>query len=247
MIIPMPNDNEKEKSINTILIQGIKKPKSIISYLNLLYRNIGLRHIFWDIWDAILYMVIMSAGIMILSYFSFKSFDSVLLFTFSPSVYLFLTVITELKERMDCLYDLKMTCTFTIQQITAFRMICFSILGIVFSSFLSVFSWFIQDGTVNFFNQLSISMLALFLCSTLSLEVIVYIPYKKSIIAVPVIWSLICIIPVIIFGNNWTLYLNNIPPAIAILVICLCIILSLKEIKKLISINGRGVIYYVNG
>ena len=50
---------------------------------------------------------------------------------YSPGILVFAVLLTEIAERINLLYELKMTCKYTILQITAFRVVCFSLIGTV--------------------------------------------------------------------------------------------------------------------
>lgn len=246
MNIKMPDEHEKGRSIETILSKGISRPKSFVERISEIYRSLGYRCIFWDTADSILLSSAISIGIAVLWAFSSSKSTYGMLFAISPVLYLLLALFTDVKERIGGLYELKMTCKFTIRQITAFRMICFSGIGIAFSVLMSTLSCLL-GGFQNYDRMLITSLCALFLCSFLTLFTMMHIRGKWSYYTPPVIWSAICILPVLLFGEQWELLISRIPMAANLCVIAIVGWLYLREIKKLICCNEREVVSYVNG
>jgi hypothetical protein len=248
MNIPMPDEIEKSIAIEAILAKGLIRRKSLFRQLNAFYRNIGLRCIFWDTADVMLIAfmcTLMFVFVLTESITQSASFCGIL-FAISPFLFLLLSLIAEAKERMSGLYELKMTCKYTVRQISAFRMLCFSAAGMAFCGLLSAAPCF-WDGYQDFWQMLVISLCALFLCSLLMIAVMNRIHRNWSYYAPSIVWALISILPLKLFGERWELFLLHIPFGIAFGLLCVLVWLYLWEIKKLIFNHEREVISYVNG
>ena len=248
MNIPMPDENEKSVAIETILAKGLIRRKSLFQQLNELYRNIGLRRIFWDITDimVITFMSTLLLVFVLKDLIAQKSMVFGILFAISPFMFLFLSLITEAKERMTGLYELKMTCKYTIRQISAFRMLCFSGAGMAFSGLISVTLAF-WDGNQEFWQILVISLCALFLYSLLMIAAMNRLHRNWSYYVPSIVWALLSILPLKLFGEQWESFLRQVPFGIALGFLCILVWLYLWEIKQLIYSNEREVISYVNG
>ena len=68
-----------------------------------------------------------------------------MLFATAPVFFVFAVLLTEIAERINLLYELKMTCKYTILQITAFRVVCFSLIGTVLCTLISLLAPFSGD------------------------------------------------------------------------------------------------------
>jgi putative exporter of polyketide antibiotics len=58
-----PSQDEKERSIEAILLKGLSRPKSLWAYLCEIYRALGFRYIFSDAGPAIMMTVAAAIGI----------------------------------------------------------------------------------------------------------------------------------------------------------------------------------------
>lgn len=239
-----PTPNEKEKSIDTILSKGLVKPPSIWAYLHSLYRQLGLRYIFWDTSQALILFVIVLAGLFLLMIGGEKRFKYTILFACSPMLYILTMCISETVERFDSLYELKITCKHTPRQITVFRILCFSLAGTIYSVGLTIFF----TGSISeLLGLLSLSLSALCLCAFVSLFLIRRFMGKLIFCGVALLWLLIGFIPAILFAKEWESFLTGLPVLITASVAVLSGLLFIIELKKIISATHREVIYHAIG
>lgn len=245
MNIKMPNESEKDLSIDFILLKGLSHPKSLLNYLLKLYRSLGFGFIFWDTADIFLLSAAGAFGIALFWVMSSEQYIYGTLFAISPILFLLLTLITEAKERISGLYELKMTLKFTMNQIIAFQMLCFSGIGVAFCILMLSITWFM--GKEQFFGHIvTISLCALFLCSFITLFTIVHIKGKWVFYIPSAIWVVICILPAQMFSDKWELFLSKIPIGVNLCMIFVLAWLYIREIKKLISMRKSEVIIYAN-
>ena len=123
-----PSDEEKERAVEYILYKGLKKPKSLWQELYDMYRALGLRYVFYDAASSMGIAVFVMIGFYMISLMSSEQYTNASMFAAAPVFFIFVLILTETAERMSVLYELKMTCKYTIRQIAAFRILCFSLM-----------------------------------------------------------------------------------------------------------------------
>jgi hypothetical protein len=243
MNIIKPSPEEKEKAIEYILSKGLSKPKNLWDIFYMMYRSLGFRYLFLDTTGPIIISVAFMIGFILLCSSLLKQYINAVLFATAPVFFVFAVLLTEIAERVNLLYELKMTCKYTILQITAFRVVCFSLIGTVLCTLISLFAPF--PGDYDIVRALSLSLCALFLCSSLSIFIMRYFNWKWSYFAPIMAWTAICLLPFCISVNWWDSFLSRVPVAITISVAAAALVLFLKEIKKFVNIQIREVWYYV--
>ena len=245
--------NERDKSIKLILEKGLTRPVSTWAYLRDMYRNLGLCVIFRESAPAMLvsFAVALAYILIVSTQFIFLEAmenQGALLFLFSPALFISMTVCTEAIERMNGLYEIKQTVKYTIRQITAFRLLCFSLVGTVFAVLVNIGVFYIMTANIValeaqmgiFFQKLSIALCSLFLCSLLIITILRKVQsgwYLGSII-----WAVTGMLLTMIFGNAWNEFLLNIPPAVTLITATISFILFLREIKKVGQRDGSSVL-----
>jgi len=236
-ILPNERDKSRKKSIETILADGLTRPVSTWVYLRDMYRNLGLRVIFWEAAPAMLISVAVALAYMLLLAAQFTFLDaaenlSAMLFLFSPALFMSMTVCTEAIERMSGLYEIKMTGKYTLRQITAFRLLCFSLIGTVFAVIANTVICHLATEEVQAgfsFQMIAIALCSLFLCSLLIISILRR--FRAGWYLGAIIWAVVGMLPVLIFREAWSAFLLNIPPAVVMVVAVAAYVLFLREIK----------------
>ena len=241
------NDSEKDASIEYILSQGLVKPQSIRNLINEMFHVVGLRYIFWDMSQAILIALSATAAVIILASLrnpvivGQQGYSTV--FTLAPVLFIFTEFSSVLMERVEGIYELKMTLKYTAKQVTAFRTLCFSLIGVVFSvTITAVFGQAV--GIYSFFDMLSLSLLSLFLYALLMTVVARRLP--KSWFLTVLFWICLSVFPMLLIGEEeWNVILSRLPGIASFAAAVGVCVLYLLEIKKMI--NTKGEIDYVIG
>ncbi len=233
--------DEKDRAIEEILSKGLSKPRSLWGYLCEIYCALGLRYIFLDTAQSILITVTAVIGFAML--YPLVS-EYAALFAAAPVFFVCIVLSTETIERGSGLYELKMACKYTIRQIAAFRVLCFSLMSAAGCSLISLY-FSRQPVAYDFFRAFSLSLCALFLCSFLTIFLMRRFNWKWIHFSVIPLWISIGILPVWIWGSQWELFLSQIPVAITILVTVIACALFLMEIKILMNIRKSEVAYDV--
>ena len=234
-----PSDEEKERAVEYILSKGLKKPKSLWQELYDMYRALGLRYVFYDAASSMGIAVFVMIGFYMISLMSSEQYTNASMFAAAPVFFIFVLILTETAERMSVVYELKMTCKYTIRQIAAFRILCFSLMGTVFCTLASLFVGYTDIG--DFLRPFSLSLCALFLCSFLSLYIIE--AFRKIPFTPVLLWFAMNLLPLLFFGEHWENFLSRVPIALTFCVAFVAFVLFITEIKKLMKIK-REVPYY---
>jgi len=242
---------ERDNAIDAILLKGLTPPAPTWAFLWNMYKSLGLRAIFWDSASSILASLAIAAGYVALGSLPLTWIGGWInmplslyssLFLFSPALFIGLTISTEAMERLSGLYDLKMTCRYTIRQITAFRLLCFSLCATIFTVVGSAAINSMPE-TGYFMQLFSLALCSLFLCSLLVIHTMRR--WHCGWYLGAAIWTSIGVLPIIIFRQSWESLLSHMPPAITLCVAAIAFLLFLQEIKITIQ-NTREVYSYAN-
>jgi len=245
MNIIEPSKTEKDKAIEDILSMGLSKPKCLWKYLSDMYTALGLRYIFFDMAFSILMTIFVTSGFTLLYLFTLEQHRYTGLFAIAPIIFISHILFSETIEQVNGMYELKMTCRYTVQQIAAFRILSFSLFGTVFCTFISLHSsQFLIDDT--FFKMLSLSLCALFLCAFLTIFLMRHIQWRWIHVYSILLWIGIDSLLICLLGKDWELFLSQMPIIITMSIATISCILFLVEIKKLINTHKREVAYYVS-
>ena len=226
----MPTQGEKDAAIEAILSKGLKRPQSIGAQFREMYHVLGLRSVFWDTAWALVLSVMAVVPIFFAQLIFPTDYKYTVLFSFSPLFFVLAVLITETVERSDGLYELKMTCKYTIRQITVFRVFCFALAGVVVSAGAAAAY---ADSMSQFYSLLPISFSALFLCAFLFLFLMRRFARRWVFGLSAIVWVLAALIPALVFGGRWESFLSGLPAAITIAAAVCAGGLCLHEIGKL--------------
>ena len=238
--IPLPTRVEKNIAINDIIEKGLYPKKTLFQSILSLHNKIGFRYILGDISDIIVVTLLLSTllNYVLLIYGS----RNILNYTFmtSPIFYIILSLLTELKEKNLNMYELKMTCKYTLKEITALRLLYYSLLGIVFSSVAS--SLVILKFRIELLDIILVSLLGLSIASLLVIVIMKYVKPKYRYFIFFTQWILLFVIPNNIFGSDLNDLLKDLPHIVILIIIFILSGIYLFTIKKYF-IEREGLIY----
>ena len=226
------NEKEKNASIEYILTQGLVKPQTACSRITEMLRVIGFHHIFWDTGYSVFFIVVSLAIVFALFVASPSNYRYSIAVAVAPLSYLLITAFAETPERSCGLYELKQTCRYTIRQITAIRVLCYSIIGAVFTAVVAVMG---AKDAYDFLSLFALCLSALFICAALSLTVMRYLRNKWASAAFSVAWMLVNIALPALFNDKWEKVLGNIPVAISAAAALIGAAVLAYQISKMLS------------
>lgn len=245
--IEMPDDLEIEAQIRTIIDKGIKPKESFYSYLKNMYSQIGFKHLFHDIGEISLLIILILPILITLTVDISKNpnmkYEVIysLIFMISPILYLSMSLFSFVSTKQKRTYEIEMVCKYNIYQLASLRMLIFSIICILANG-IYIGGVFILYNQMNFFKGLMISITSLFLFSTIFLYLIT--KTCSSFVKYFVVggWLFVNLTLSIINIGFYNKFLMNIPIYVYLIVIISCVYGYIKSLKKLVTFrNVRGV------
>ncbi|GHU43460.1 hypothetical protein FACS1894111_09090 [Clostridia bacterium] len=237
-----PTQIEKEQSIEIILSKGLKKPRSIWSLFREMHQLLGFRFIFWDTALAFVLSSVVLIAVVFPLIFAPKALSCTILFACSPLLFLIVLFFSEMIEITGSLYELKLTCKYSIRQITAYRIMCFSLLGLIFCIGMTAHQ---SENIYELLHLFALSLCSFFLCAFVSLFFIRCFARKARFAFAISLWFGILCLPALFFGKKWELFLSELPVAVSLGVAILCAVLFLFEIRKFVTANPKEEMTYV--
>jgi len=237
-----PSPDEKERAIESILAHGLTRPKPLWRHFHELYRALGFRHLFLNTAQPVISSVALMAGFIALFPLPYNEYKNAVLFAAAPVFFIFVVLLTETAERLNALYELKMTCKYTVRQIAAFRVLCFSLMGTVFCTLAHLFIRFPDAGS--FFRALSLSLCALFLFSFLGIAVMRHFRSRWMHWSTVLLWAAVGPLPALVFNKQWEWFLAGMPIALTAWIAAAALFLFLREIRQFITMQKSEVAYH---
>lgn len=207
------NEKVKNASIESILAQGLVKPQTARERMTEMARALGLRFLFWDTGYSLFFAVLTLTAVLVLFILAPDAYRSSAAVAVAPLLFLFATLFAETSERFSGLYELKQTCRYTIRQITAMRVTCYSVLGSAFTAVIAAVS---ADNGYEFLSLFPLCLSALFICAVLALSVMHMLHGKWVNAAFSAAWVFVNIALPFSFGDKWEAILREMPLAFSI-------------------------------
>ena len=206
-------DKGKNASIEYILAQGLVSPPTFWERIIKMHRSLGCKFIFWDLSYSLIFAAVTILGVAFLFRYAPIDYQYSVAFGFSPVLFLFIMLFSEINERACGLFELKQTCLYTSRQITALRCIYYSLTG---TAFVIVATIIFTESTAQFFRILPLSLGGLFLCATIGLSVIRVSRSKWAIAIFGIAWVSFNLTFPFTFGEDWELFLSGLPLALTV-------------------------------
>ncbi|MCL2078709.1 MAG: hypothetical protein FWH17_02570 [Oscillospiraceae bacterium] len=203
---------KKNASIEFILEQGLQKPQTARSQISKMLKTLGFRYIFWDTFYSLFFTAITVACVLLVFAVVPESLRFSACVAVAPLLFLCITAFTETAQRVCGLYELKQTCLFTLRQITALRVVCYSVIGAVFTAVIAASG---AKSVYEFAAMFPLCLFSLFACAALSLTVMRFKKSKWNLMAYSVLWVFISV--ALPFSQNelWESFLARIPIAVS--------------------------------
>lgn len=194
MQIDYPSQKETEQAIKAICEKGVR-PQKLPHFLWEMTSSFGFTNAFRKVTDALLLSVVLYAaalallGVAVLSPEFEKRLLSPLIFAFSPLLYLLFAFFCGLKERESGVFDLKMTCRYTVHHLLAYRMFVFALVSLSVDSVLLMFVT--SRSELPFFSTFCLSSLALLIFSLSLMWALLHLRSGKAIGLVTLLWCVL--------------------------------------------------------
>ena len=226
------NEKTKNASIEYILSQGLVKPQTARERIAEMLRTIGFRFIFWDTGYSLFFTAVTFAVVLVLFSFAPDDYRYSASIAVAPLFFLLITMFAETSERACGLYELKQTCRYTIQQITALRVICYSVVGFVFTVVIAIIS---TDSGYEFFSLFSLCLSAQFLCAILSISFMRFLHGKWVNAVFSAVWVFVNTVIPFLLGEKWEMILSEMPIAFSVVLAILGGAVLAYQVSKMLS------------
>lgn len=203
----------KNESIEYILSRGLVKPQTAKERMGEMLRNMGFRFIFWDTGYTLLFAAVTLAVVLGLFHFAPADYSRSVAVAVAPLFFLLITMFAETAEKLGELYKLKQTCRYTIRQITALRVICYSMMGFLFTGVIATVS---TDNLYEFLSLFPLCLSALFLCAILNISLMRLFHGKWVNAMFSAVWVFANTVVPFSLGERWEMFLLEVPTAFSV-------------------------------
>ncbi len=233
MQVDYPDEEEREMHIAQIVALGMCRPQRLSSALCSLWAAVGIRGIFFGVWDCMLLALLLD-GLLWAAVYETAAFGTdmpwVLAFLASPVLYALLHLLTIWKEQMAGMYQTLMVCRLSLRQMTVLRLLFACGISVLLFSGFHVWAVCGAWEGMSVYRLLGLSVSALFFYAWMQLLLEWRWRHRISYLAAPAIWS--CLGLVLLLGG-WDLRsLQGIPTATLFLCAGVCMGMYLAALKQ---------------
>lgn len=241
--VDMPSAAEIEGQISEIVAKGIQK-ESAFRILWELFHTVGLRRIFYGMYSILFILLSGVVLLLVLLYNGFRPDASFppygMALSLAPLVFLSSYLLCVWKEKSEGTFEIPATCRYSFCHLLAFRLIVFTLFGLLIT-FFSAFFFLPRDSEDSFFHLAGISLFSMFGFSLFLLHTLTKNGRKKHLAFVAcLVWLGITCIPLIWDPWGWEKLLRHIPNAFFFSFGLLFAVLYSREIKNLCFLQKRG-------
>lgn len=229
----------KEESIRYILEKGLTKPKSSGEKLLEMFHVLGLRFIFWDMGYSLFFTGLTLGIVLVLFSLVPEDYRYSASLAVAPLFFLFISLFVETSEHIFGLYSLKQTCVYTVQQITALRIICYAMVGFVLTLMLALFK---AHNGYDFFALFPLCLAALLICALILSFILRHFRNKWLSVGFSGFWILVNLGLPFALGKNWENFLREVPIAFSIGLASLGGLLLFYQVSKMLKGGKQYVI-----
>lgn len=232
--IDMPDDFEINNQINIILDKGLQKQQSFYSYIKKMYKEIGFRNLFHDL-SELTFLSILVVSVLAFMYIGvLRGLDKTqniyaFIFTISPLYYLVTNLFSFINMKENNTYDIEMVCKYNLYQISALRMLVFSVTSILINTIFvtSIYKY------IDVLRGIMISTTSVFLFSAILLYSLVKVRSKYTRYAVISGWVILNALFINLNLTKYTTVLENMPIAVYVIISAIAIYSYVKNIQVL--------------
>lgn len=245
MSIRMLSEEEKSQSIQYILEQAMpeRNGSEILSML----RIIGFRNLFAGVADCV-FLAVMGGIVFVIAFlaipYRYQNFLGIDLFCVSPFLYSLLYFLSAWKEKQNALYSIKMTCHYTLREMTALRMIFFGGISTLLDMVLLYGLQWKHSWELSPLQMMAFSLSALFLYGSLMIVLLKSRFQKVGTLVLPLLWLLLCLL-LMIGGSPVSVILVKVPEGVSIAFACLLLVNYIYQTERFLRKEEEGSYYAV--
>jgi hypothetical protein len=226
------NEREKNASVEYILARGLARPQSARERIAEMIRRMGFRFIFWDMGYSLFFALLSLAAVVVLFRLAPENSRCSAAVACAPMLFLLIVLFAETSERAFGLYELKQTCRYTVTQIAALRVICYSFAGTAFTVVVAAES---ATDAREFLSLFPLCLFALFLCAVLEIHVMRVARRKWANAVCSAVWILVNILLPLLFGKEWESLLRETPPVVSAALAIVVVAAFIRQTSKMLG------------
>lgn len=211
------SETEKETAIRNIVRNGVVSPADRRKEFLEIWKLCRFHILFFGVGDCLFLGILVTVCLWL---FLMQLQTRTILcsvFAFSPFAYIAIFLFTSWKERILQLYEIKMSCHYTIRQVTALRMIYFSFGNMCINTVLLTLFVQTQNRLLPFWKTLGLSFTSLFLYGILMLFFQIKGKESLSVAVPPILWGLLNLLVVFNYGIQVENILLNLADGLVLL------------------------------
>lgn len=196
------SETQKEAAIQNIVKQGVISPSDRIRKLINVALKCPFRILFFGVGDCLFIGVLITACLWL---FLMQLDTQVILccvFALSPFAYIISFLLTSWKEYALQLYEIRSSCRYTMHQVTALRMICFSFINMMINAAALLLLVKMQAAFIPFWKALSLSFSSLFIYGVIMLFFHIKGKSFLSALIPPMLWCAFSLAAVMWCGSR---------------------------------------------
>ncbi len=217
------SETQREAAIQDIVRQGVISPADRIMKLLNVALKCPFRILFFGVGDCLFLGVLITACLWL---FLMQLDTKVILccvFALSPFVYIISFLLTSWKEYALQLYEIRSSCRYTMRQVAALRMICFSFINMMINAAALMLLVKMQTSFIPFWKALGLSFASLFIYGFMMLFFHIKGKSFLSALIPPMLWCVFSLAAVMFCGSRIeTLLTGMAGGAVAALLIAAC-------------------------
>lgn len=244
--LPFLDDERVDREVQMIISRGMKPRQSFFSFMWDLQKELGFRYLFANPRDGVFLILSVTAVLLFLTTALSEGTDQNhvygALFLISPLLFMALSLYDLFHKRQSAVFEVEMTAKYTLYQVSAFRMLHFSVLSILMN--VAIIAFLVWNGhSFEFLRAFMISMTALFIFSIVFLMIFTR---GRSVLAVLKAgggWVGVNILLGLIDQQAYTRFLMTIPVVVYAVVLAVSIICFIYYLSKLVRMRpAEGVL-----
>lgn len=227
MDIEFPTNEEIISATESICYQGLQKKENTFQFIFNMTKFLGIKNIFHGVVDVFMIGLISQICMFILFCTLLDTsnlqdeYGIIFVFIFSPLCFLLLSLFSFVKEKQSTDADIKMTCKYTTDHITAYRMFVFSIFSFIVNAayIITICTKF----ELNYITYLSVSLSSLAIFSCLMITIMLKVNFKLSVCLLAIMWITLNMFFAFITPITFSIVLKAIPIVVWIIIAIFCI------------------------
>ncbi|MDR0849129.1 MAG: hypothetical protein LBN10_08870 [Propionibacteriaceae bacterium] len=229
----------KDRAIAHILDEGLVHPVSAWERARTIQRELGTKNIFFDTAWSLIFSGVMVVAMIVITLGVPAAWRHTATVACAPLLFTVILAGTEMLERATAMYDLKQTAHFTIRQVTALRVMAYSLVAAVVTALLASLS---ATGAAEVLTLVPLGLAALFGCALAEVSTLRFTRSPWAMAVFTVVWMAVWIGAPVRFGEAWEACLASLNTALTSGIAIICAVALVWQCAALLKESRTHVI-----